>query len=235
MHFIQLQILKKLLFSEELKYSELRAFEGLENNLLTFHIDQLLKEKLVEKTESKKYKLTKKGKEFANMMDTDTSQMKKQGKISGLQCCIRDIDSNDPQLLVYTRKKHPFYNAQGYASGKIWFGEKVTNSVKRELKEETNLEGNPELFKVKHYLVYDKVSKELLEDKYFYFCRIIEPKGKLEGNDEGLFEWIRRSELKNYYKKPVEPVDILIKIWDEAINFQGQITFEETEDFVDNF
>lgn len=42
LHEIQLQILKKLLFAKELRYTDLKPDVELENNQLDFHLDKLI-------------------------------------------------------------------------------------------------------------------------------------------------------------------------------------------------
>lgn len=232
LHYIQLNILKKLLFAETLKFSELKPFD-IENNQLTFHLDRLIKDGLVEKVDDG-YKLTVKGKEFANRMDTDKAKMQLQGKIGVIQCCINNQKSEN-EFLLYTRLKHPFYGSQGYSSGKVRFGETIKDAAKRELKEETNLEGEPELFMIEHHLVYSKDEHKLLEDKYFYFCKIINPKGELKANEEGKFEWVKESEVSKYLKKPFESVERILYITERIKDLKKEITFEEITHFTDSF
>jgi 8-oxo-dGTP pyrophosphatase MutT (NUDIX family) len=235
LHYIQLAILKKLLFSEGLKFSELKPFEDIETNKLSFHIEKLIQLGHVIK-DGIIYKLTESGKEFANRMDTDNAQMKKQGKIGIIMCCMK-TDGDEPEFLIYTRKKHPFFGSQGYSSGKVWYGERTWETAIRELKEETNLDAaeKPTLFTIEHHLVYDKNSKELREDKYFYFYRFINPKGNLKSNEEGSFEWVKESELEKYFVKPFVTVERLMYITKRIKDVNHELTFEDIEHFADNF
>ncbi len=233
LHYIQLAILKKLLFSEGLKFSELKPFDYIENNKLDFHLDKIIAAGFVIKDKDL-YKLTSSGKEYANRMTTEKTQIKLQGKIGCIQCCIKTTGL-EPEFLIYTRLKHPFYGSQGYASGKVDYGEKTVECSQRELKEETNLEGKGELFMIEHHIVYDKNSHELLEDKYFYFHRYINPKGKLICNNEGLFEWVKESALEKYFVKPFESVERLMKITARIKDIDHPLTYEEHEHYADNF
>lgn len=234
LHYIQLKVLKKLLFSEGLGLHDLRPDDSIENNQLLFHVESLMKDGLVEK-QDKTYILTKKGKEYANRMDSDKVKIKKQGKIGAIQCCIRTT-GDEPEFLIYTRKKHPFYGSQGYASGKVDYGEKVLDAARRELKEETNLDGGEgELFLIEHHIVYDKHTNELLEDKYFYFCRFENPSGELQPNDEGDFEWVPESKARDYFKKPFENIERLIYITERIKDLDAQLTFQEVTHYTDKF
>jgi ADP-ribose pyrophosphatase YjhB (NUDIX family) len=207
--------------------------ENIENNQLNFHIDQLLRDKNIEKVGSI-YKLTPKGKEFANRMDTDTTVMKRQGKIGCIQCCIRTIN-NEPEFLVYTRLKHPFYGSQGYSSGKVDYGERTIDCSKRELFEETGLVGEPELFRIEHQIVYNKETNELLEDKYFYFHKFLNPTGEIKPSEEGLFEWVPESKLATYITKPFESVERILMISNLMKQEKVELTYLEMNHYADNF
>ncbi|MCA9381466.1 NUDIX domain-containing protein [Candidatus Dojkabacteria bacterium] len=176
-HFIQMQILKILLFNPKSKFTDLKFDENIENNQLTFHINQLIKDNHLVKNTDKTYSLTLTGKEYANRMDTDKVQSQKQGKIGAITCCIRENKKGDYDFLLYTRKKQPFYDHQGFASGKVPYGQSVVESALRELKEEANLDADAgEVFMIEHHRVYHHETKELLEDKFFYFVRIVNPR-----------------------------------------------------------
>lgn len=160
-HFLQIQILSSLLFKVESTYSDLKPKE-IQNNLFNFHLKSVQKDKLVEKNKNGLYELTAQGKEIANRYEEETSRVKRQGKLSVIFCPVRNISSKDPEILIYTRKKHPFYGSQGSPSGKISYGEKVSEAARRELLEETGLVGTPELFRIEHHRVYSKLEGKLL-------------------------------------------------------------------------
>ena len=223
LHEIQIGILKKLLFAEDLRYTDLKPKHDIENNQLQFHLDKLIENGWIEKVEDR-YRLTNSGKENANRMDSDNQKMIKQAKIGVINVCYRE-SNGEREYLIYTRLKHPFFGMQGFASGKIAYGESIYETSVRELKEETNLEGNPELYAIRHHRVYNN-KDEILEDKFFYFMRIINPIGEVVANDEGKQEWVKEKELLVYLKNPV------YDFWDnmETLNnFKGQIDFKELE------
>jgi ADP-ribose pyrophosphatase YjhB (NUDIX family) len=232
MHYLQLQILKNLLFAENLSFSKLKP-EGIENNKFMFHLDTLIAQGHIKKVGSK-YMLTKSGKEFANRMDTDDAQFKQQAKIGVIMCCRRQA-GNEGEYLLYTRLKQPFFGHQGFNSGKVQFGETVIAAAKRELREETNLEGEPELFLIEHHHVYDSETKKLLEDKFFYFMKFEDPKGELLANNEGKFEWVKKDDFATFLTKPFETVERELYVVSRLEEFTGQIYFEELNHYTSSF
>lgn len=236
LHYLQILILKKLLFATSLTFSELRPSEEIENNKLDFHLKQLQNFKLIIKLEDK-YSLTNQGKEFANRMDTESSSMKRHGKTSVILSCLRNLDSQDPEYLVYTRLKQTFYGAQGSPSGKIWWGEKPVDVAIRELKEETNLEVSqtPELYKIEHNFTVDKKTGDILEDKYFFCFRIVDPIGEIVESKEGKYEWVKFSSLEEYITKPFSTKERIISFFNEAKNFDGDLKYIEFENVTDKF
>lgn len=224
-HPIQLKILKKLLFAKSLKFTDLKPDNEIESNQLTFHLEQIIKADFVIKQDSQ-YFLTDLGKEFANRMDTENVTMIKQAKVSVFVAPIKKTTSGN-QYLIYTRLKQPFYGCQGFLSGKVPFGETVIEAARREFEEETGLLGKPVLTSVRHYLVFDKNNKNLLEDKFMFMCVVKNPKGKLIPSGEGKYEWVKEEDLFSYVTNHFVGMDQFKEDIDIIKNFSGQVNFKE--------
>lgn len=233
LHNIQLEILKQLLFAPSLRYAKLKPNPEMENNQFDFHLNQLIDGGYIVKKE-KGYCLTNFGKEYANRMDTEQTIIAKQSKISAWVCCVRTIGGNK-QYLIYTRLKQPFYGCQGFMSGKVAYGEKVLEAAKRELKEETGLEGTAQIVSIKHFLVFDKQTNDLVEDKFMFLCLVKEPKGKLKPNNEGNYEWVDENKLKQYVTNHFESWKAFEKQLEEIKSFKGKIQLEEIDHWSEKF
>ncbi len=234
LHIIQLQILKKLLFSPSLRYSDLKPNPDMENNQLDFHLDSLINQNFVTKT-GKNYVLTDLGKEYAGRMDTGETEIAKQSKVCAWVCCTR-IKNGNKQFLIGTRLKQPFYGCQGFLGGKVRFGESIIEAAQRELYEEANLEGNPQIVSLKHFRVFGKETNKLVEDKLMFLCWVENPKGNLtEKNEEGEYHWINKSDLPKYLTNPFEPLEEFLSFVDEMDNFQGQLSIKEVVHHTEKF
>jgi 8-oxo-dGTP pyrophosphatase MutT (NUDIX family) len=229
MHYIQTQILKKLLFVPQGTFSELIP-SGLESNLFNFHLKELIKLKYVIKDNEGSYLLSIAGKEYANAMETETLQIARQGKLCAVSCARRNTP-NGLEWLIYTRSKHPFWGFQGFPSGKARYGESMAEAAIREFGEETGLTGVPQIKAIQHYVVVPE-SGDVAEDKYFFLFLFSNPTGDLKANDEGSFEWINEKDLK---KKITKPFYGFWDLFNQVSKNTKEITFGEEVQHVKEF
>jgi ADP-ribose pyrophosphatase YjhB (NUDIX family) len=201
LHKIQLDILRSLLFAKTKRYSQIKPCD-MEGSQFKFHIDSLITSKYIFKDSAGLYALSTEGKEFANQMDSIEVKLKKQSKITAKICCIRGHKSNR-EFLLYKREKNPFYGHQGFPNSKIWYGSSFVDGAKNGLYQETNLKGDPELFAIRHYTVYEEKTDRLLEDKTMYMFKVHNPTGELKSKKDGTFTWVKESEIKKFVVKPL--------------------------------
>ncbi len=181
-HEAQMKLLRQLLMSSTSKFSQLVAATGLTSDHANFHIKQLVEVGFVEHVSKSygEYRLTIRGKEYANRMDTDENVMEKQPKLS----VVLDIISSDGKHLQQERLKQPYYGYWGRPTGKIRWGETMLEAAARELKEETGLSADLCIIGFYHKLDYD-ADDVFLEDKYFCVVRGLNPLGSLLETTEG--------------------------------------------------
>lgn len=175
-HIAQMAILRTLLIKRTAAFAELARAANLTSDHINFHIKKLIAAGMVEHVtkEYGKYRLTRKGKEYANRMDTDELVIEKQPKL------VVDIgiEDGDGRFLFQERSKQPYYGYWGFPTGKIRWGETILEAAARELFEETGLTATLRSIGTHHKLDYDE-NGELLEDKYLLLVHGINPQGEL--------------------------------------------------------
>jgi 8-oxo-dGTP pyrophosphatase MutT (NUDIX family) len=151
----------------------------LSSDNFNFHLKSLAQLGFVEKDPTGKYRLTAKGKEHANKIDTDTNTIERQPKVTVLLHIIKETDRG-LELLVQQRLKQPFYGFWGIPTGKIRWGETIVETAQRELKEETGLDcTDPKFYGIHHKIDLSQETNEILEDKIFFEILCFNPTGEV--------------------------------------------------------
>lgn len=175
-HIAQMKILRTLLLAPSCKFAELTRATELTSDHANFHIKKLIEVGYVEHVpkEYGSYQLTRSGKRYANMMDTDVMEIEKQPKLT----VDLAIERKDGLFIVQERQKQPYYGYHGFPTGKIRWGETMLEAGARELLEETGLEADLRVVGIYHKLDYD-ADGELLEDKYMCLIHGTNPRGEM--------------------------------------------------------
>ena len=183
-HEAQTSILRELLFLPEAGFAELQKPTGLTSDHFTFHINRLVELGLVERLGRGQYRLTARGKEYANRLDTDNNTVERQPK-SAVLLAIERRRGSAKEYLFQERLKQPYYGYWGLPSGKIRWGETILDTAARELMEETGLTAQREIRGLYHELVFKSETGEQLEDKLFFVVLCTQVKGELRERFEG--------------------------------------------------
>lgn len=193
-HAAQTSILRELLFHPQAGYATLQKPTGLASDHFNFHIARLVELGLVEKLARGRYGLTSKGKEYANRLDTDNNTVERQPKVAVILALERD-KNGQKEYLFQERLKNPYFGFWGLPSGKVRWGETITQTAERESMEETGLMADFTVAGVYHEIVIQEESGELLEDKIFFVVSGKNPTGKLKVRFEGGHnQWMTREQ-----------------------------------------
>lgn len=200
-HKAQTSILRELLFVLEAGYAELQKPTGLTSDHFNFHIARLVEIGLVEKVGRGRYKLTHKGKEYANKLDTDNKTIERQPKVAVLLAIEREMNGRQ-ELLFQQRTKNPYYGYWGFPTGKIRWGETIVRAAERELDEETKLSAEYRVCGLYHEHTYIEGQEEAMEDKMFFVVHCTNPTGELmEKFEGGLNKWMTADEARKLEKR----------------------------------
>ncbi len=199
-HEVQTKILRELLFLPATNFAELQRVSGLESDHVKFHIRRLVELGYVEKSGAS-YRLSVKGKEYANKLDTDAGVIERQPKVA-VMLVVERTRNGTKEYLLQERLKHPYYGFWGVPTGKIRWGESIYETASRELQEETGLDGTFEYRGVYHERVQHETGDEFVEDKIFHLMFSKHTTGELkERFDGGRNVWRPLSEMAAETKK----------------------------------
>lgn len=229
-HEAQVAILHHLLFTPEASFSKLQKGTGLSSDHFNFHVKKLLDEGYVEKTD-KAYRLSHKGKEYANRMDTDEKEIEKQPKISVAITLERVNERGEKEYLFQQRKKNPYYDFWGRIGGKIRWGETIIEAANRELLEETGLTARFEYKTLYHKRDFNKKTGKLLEDKIFLCVYATEFNGELiEEFEGGVNRWMTFDEFHRQPKR-FSSVDEFTRLMDDGEHFAEREFYYDEEEY----
>jgi len=200
-HPAQTSILRELLFHPQAGYAELQKPTGLTSDHFNFHISRLVELGLVEKVVRGSYRLTPRGKEYANRLDTDNNTIERQPKVSVILALER-TNAGQQEFLFQERLKNPYFGFWGFPSGKIRWGETIAEAARRESLEETGLDADFAVMGVYHEHTLQAESNELLEDKVFFVVNGRHSRGELLSEFEGGYNaWLTVEALHAKDKK----------------------------------
>ncbi len=200
-HDAQTSILRELLFHPHAGYAKLQKPTGLASDHFNFHISRLVELGLVEKVSRGLYKLTPRGKEYANRLDTDNNTVERQPKAAVILALERKNGSKK-EFLFQERLKNPYFGFWGLPSGKIRWGETITETAMRESLEETGLTADWRVAGVYHEQFLQEESQEMLEDKIFFVVHGTNPRGDtLERFEGGANKWMTFTQADKKDKK----------------------------------
>lgn len=135
-HHIQRAILYKLVTSPFARFAELKP-KNIDGNIFTYHLKQLIRQKLVEKSANGTYSLTPAGKAVGIHIELDSKALIEQAHSILLICAEKD-----GKWLLRKRLAHPMYGRMGFVHGEPVAGEPIAESANRALKQRTNLEAD---------------------------------------------------------------------------------------------
>lgn len=200
-HDAQVLILRELLFRESATYATLQKPTALTSDHFSFHIKRLNDLGFVDKVKPGVYKLSAKGKEYANKLDTDSNTIERQPKIAVI-LAIKKVHDGAVQYVFQERLKNPYYGFWGFPTGKIRWGETVVEAAKRESIEETGIDVDFVVKGVYHEHVTLDESKTIVEDKIFFVCEAVSLSDELQEDFEGgRNKWMTIGEMTRQEKK----------------------------------
>jgi ADP-ribose pyrophosphatase YjhB (NUDIX family) len=171
LHYYQIELVKRLAETPALRFNDL-LIEGLESEHMNYHLKQLIDQGLVEKINSN-YALTDSGKDYCNLMDSETEIIEKQPKTSIIIWGVRKNKKGEIEHLLNKRLRQPYYGKIGRITGKVKFGETLKEAAARELYEEAGLKAKSLILENIYHKLRKRENGDWVQDVIFYifFCK----------------------------------------------------------------
>ena len=135
-HHIQKHIIDVLMYTEVARFRDLRP-PRTDTNLFSYHLNTLIKLKLVKKLEIG-YTLTTNGLSYVDRVSTEKRVVRMQPKIISMLL----IQNSEGDVLLQRRRKQPYINAWTLPYGKIHIDDvTVEVAAQREVKEKLGITG----------------------------------------------------------------------------------------------
>jgi hypothetical protein len=140
MHHLQKKIVLGLTRKENAHFAELRPKE-VDGNIFTYHLKQLIADKLVEKNDDGCYSLTQKGKLAGiNIQLSHKDELEQAHSVLFLA-----VKNKSGEWMLRKRLVHPAFGRVGFLHTEPSAHEDIAKTAKRALKEKANLNGSFEV------------------------------------------------------------------------------------------
>jgi ADP-ribose pyrophosphatase YjhB (NUDIX family) len=136
MHMYQKHILDELRQAETLRYSQMQP-EGVESSHFKYHLNQLLKEGLVEQVARGEYKLSVKGQAAVDRLSEDRINPHLTPKV-----ITYTLLQDGTNYYLYRKHKEPYLGTLNMIAGKLHIGETAEQAAVREVKEKADLDSS---------------------------------------------------------------------------------------------
>ncbi len=184
--------MSQLFLRGDLRFSEINV-DNLPSDQLSYHLRQLIKYGLVEKSPQSIYSLSVNGRSRAILLDTKSSRFIEQGFVA-CRIVLPRVQNGETQYLMQCRTKVPYRGNISEPGGKVLFGEDVLVAAKRNMLAETGLECDMQLRGIVHFK--DEYLGRIVQDKFFFVVLAAKPRGNLLPKGEtGENTWLTLEQL----------------------------------------
>jgi hypothetical protein len=212
-HHIQKKIIAKLVDSKSARYGDLKP-DSLEGNVFTYHLHNLIKQKLISKKEDGSYQLTAKG-----MLYGINSKLSSVDYLEQAHSVIFISAVNEQgQWLLRKRLAQPMYGYIGFMHGEPKAGQTIQQSAEEILKYRTGLRGDFE-FKGSGY-VHMHQKGETVAYTSFSLVTLKNIRGDFIAKDfHGENSWYNEADILSNENMLPSMTDIIKKIKEPGLFF----------------
>lgn len=229
-HHAQASVLHALRHAQGLRFSALMRPTGMESDTFKFHLRKLMADGFVEKTVTGEYRLTSRGKEFANRFDEARSAVMHQPKLSLLVIVQKPgTATGEPVFLFQQRKRNPYFGYWSTIGGPVLWGEDAASAAERELHKQTGMSAACTVRAFLRVRDYANATAELLEDKLFIIVEATEVSGELQPWYGGENRWMTEQEFTAREKHFPSVCDAIRMLRENKMYATKDVHYEATD------
>ena len=223
---IQASILRQLFRRDGLRFAEINV-DGVPSDQFSYHLRQLAKRGLIEKSADATYRLSAMGKTRTIMLYPNKDGFIEQGFLA-VRIVLSKVENGQTYFLMEERALVPYKGTYATPGDKIFFGEDVLEAAQRAMKTETGLTCDMQLRGILH--LKDNYRGDIVQDKYFFVCAASNPRGTFKPSDlAGPMCWMTYDELKASGKSIQYGLEIL------DVAQKGGLVFDEQTLHIDSY
>lgn len=191
-HGIQAGILRQLFYKDGLRFAEINV-DDISSDHFSYHLRQLVKHGLVDKSADNTYSLSVLGRTRTIMLYPNKNGFIEQGFLA-VRIVLSKDENGKRYYLMQDRDAVPYTGTLGTPGDKILFGEDVQDAAQRSMEASTGLSCKLRLCGLVH--TKDDYKDKIVQDKYFFVVAGHNPQGELkERGRSGNNIWMTRAEL----------------------------------------
>jgi ADP-ribose pyrophosphatase YjhB (NUDIX family) len=213
---VQAFIIGQLFRRGPLRFAEVNT-RALPSDQFSYHLRQLIKGGLVDKTAEGSYNLSVQGRSRAILLDTASGQFIEQGFVA-CRVILAQEQGRTREYLMQRRTKVPYRGYLAEPGGKILFGEDVLAAAQRNMLAETGLDCTMDLRGLVHFK--DEYLGQVVQDKFFFVVWATKSRGELLANGEtGENLWMTRDAIAANLRTHQGVTDMIAMAEAGAFNF----------------
>lgn len=191
---VQANILRRLFTQDGLRFGAIKDIHT-PSDQFSYHLRQLQKQGLIEKSEDLSYRLTPLGKQRSILLSSTSNQFIDQGFLA-VRVVLTKVEDGVTFYLMRERQLVPYKGRLETPGDKILRGESIAATAKRAIKEQAGLACDIRILGLQHSR--DIHEGELMQDKYFFVCQATNPSGQLKPRcRNGKHHWLTRKQIEN--------------------------------------
>ena len=216
---IQASILRQLFRKDGLRFAEINV-EGVSSDQFSYHLRQLLKYGLIEKSPDQTYSLSTMGKTRTIMLYPNQDGFIEQGFLA-VRLVLTKMENGKQHFLMQQRDIVPYKGTYATPGDKVLFGEDTIETAQRVLQRDTGLTCDLRLCGIKH--IKEEYLEKIVQDKYFFVFTGNAPQGELIPRSRtGKNIWMTYDEIETSGLSIQGGLELLKMITNDRLDFTEQ-------------